>query len=67
VVARWRYALGQLQSTPSPGDAAHRYRSELRGLAEPSGLEAGFTAAELARGNRRSPAIRTELTGRSGR
>lgn len=41
--------LGYLGPHPPPGDPPHRYFFRLYALAEPSGLETGFTADDLER------------------
>jgi Raf kinase inhibitor-like YbhB/YbcL family protein len=59
--------IGYSGPCPPPGDAAHNYRIEVIGVAEPTGLETGFTADELERTTAGQQLSSASLTGRYSR
>ena len=59
--------VGYRGPCPPPGDAAHSYRIEVIGVAEPTELKAGFTADELERATAGQQLSSANLTGRYSR
>jgi Raf kinase inhibitor-like YbhB/YbcL family protein len=59
--------IGWAGPCPPAGDEPHTYRFEVIGLAEPTGLQPGFTAAELAEATAGQQLSSANLTGHYGR